>query len=513
MLSDALAETDARRYAELPDTLANQELELRTALAGYETELSKEQQWGNEADSLALKNLEHKLFDLNEQYQMLLDTLEFNYPEYYNLKYSIYTASVDEVQDYLTSDAGGNATLLSYFLGQDSLYTYSITPSDFHLTVTARDSSLEKQVSVLRAAIDNQQFEAYTQSARGLYKQLIEPVAEFIEGDQLIIVPDGLLATVPFEVLLTEEVSNAEGPLSHRDLPYLLRDVAVRYTYSATLMLQTHERSRLVPDRDLLAFAPVFEEGVATDDRRAAFVDTLTGGMREGYYGALPWTRDEVTQIEDQFTAGYGILDRWLGRRTKVYVGSSATESVLKSDEASAYRYVHLATHGFVNEQMSNLSGLVLATEDTTQAQEDGLLYLPEVYTLNLNAEMVVLSACETGLGEVAKGEGLIGLARGFLYAGAESLVVTLWTVPDQSSKELMVRFYRHLLSGHSKAEALRQAKLELLELRELGGSVFKSQSTQLGRLCIYRVIKEPTSHDSTAHRKLFLKALVITAN
>lgn len=178
--------------------------------------------------------------------------------------------------------------------------------------------------------------------------------------------------------------------------------------------------------------------------------------------GALPATKDEVYAIRDLFQSRYGFFERLFGKRTRVYLEEQASEARIKTPEMEQYRFIHLATHGLANEATPELSHLRLAEEDTTAA-EDGILYLSEVYNLRLNAELVVLSACQTGLGQVAQGEGVIGLARAFSYAGAEGLVVSLWPVWDESTRVLMVDFYGKLLDGKAKAEALRQAKRSMI--------------------------------------------------
>jgi CHAT domain-containing protein len=125
------------------------------------------------------------------------------------------------------------------------------------------------------------------------------------------------------------------------------------------------------------------------------------------------------------------------------------------------YRYLHFATHGIVNAANPTLSGL--AFEQDTSSTDDGILHLGEVYNLSLNADLVVLSACETGLGQIAKGEGIIGLTRGFLYAGASNLLVSLWQVNDATTSNLMLDFYGQMLEGSSKPQALREAKLQMI--------------------------------------------------
>ena len=150
-----------------------------------------------------------------------------------------------------------------------------------------------------------------------------------------------------------------------------------------------------------------------------------------------------------------------LAARSRVYLGREATEGGLKAAGLERYRYVHLATHGVVDEDHPGLSRLLL--EPDNGAGEDGVLHLGEIYGLRLNADLVVLSACDTGLGRLVRGEGIIGLTRGFLYAGAASLLVSLWPVSDDAAASLVPDFYRELLAGRSKARALREAKLRTM--------------------------------------------------
>jgi CHAT domain-containing protein len=176
----------------------------------------------------------------------------------------------------------------------------------------------------------------------------------------------------------------------------------------------------------------------------------------------LPASRQEVMDVLGLFRAKQGWLGRFFPGRSRVYLGREATEGRLKSAEIARYRYVHLATHGLVNEEHPGLSRLLLMPE--SGSGEDGVLHLGEVYNLRLNADLVVLSACDTGRGRIARGEGIIGLSRGFLYAGAKSLLVSLWPVSDDATSSLIVDFYRELLGGRSKTRALREAKLRTMD-------------------------------------------------
>ena len=147
-----------------------------------------------------------------------------------------------------------------------------------------------------------------------------------------------------------------------------------------------------------------------------------------------------------------------------------ANEAFLKSDTISKYRFIHIATHGFVNSFKPELSGILLAQDTSSNllglnTPEDGILYSGEIYNLKLNADLVVLSACETGLGKMSEGEGVIGLTRALLYAGSKNIIVSLWQVSDESTNKLMVDFYNNILKEEKKRFAchLSKAKLKLM--------------------------------------------------
>jgi CHAT domain-containing protein len=175
----------------------------------------------------------------------------------------------------------------------------------------------------------------------------------------------------------------------------------------------------------------------------------------------LPASRKEVTDVRGLFAMRAGFFGGWFSSRSRVYLGRDATEGRLKSAGLERYRYVHLATHGVVDEKHPALSRLLFEPE--SGSSEDSVLTLGEIYNLRLNADLVVLSACDTGLGGIARGEGIIGLTRGFLYAGARSLLVSLWPVSDEAAASLVVDFYAKLLEGRPKARALREAKLHTM--------------------------------------------------
>jgi CHAT domain-containing protein/Tfp pilus assembly protein PilF len=440
VLRDALNESEARSFAGIPGALLEQERQLRIDLAAVNHRLT-ETQLEKGAEEERLHSLREKQFGLKREYDALRQRFEKDYPDYYDLKHRFETVDPAEVRKRALDE---HTVLVEYFLGKERIFIFTITQQDLEVTSVGREAFLETELEQLRRAISERDFASYAQSAHRLYRLIVAPVETRLEGRDLVIVPDGPLSTVPFEALLKREVSL--GPGEAGELPYVLRDHAVSYAYSATVLLQgLRQKKERAPD-EFVAFAPVFAAGAAR----------LADAPR-----SLPASRQEVADVRGLFAKRQGFFSGWFSGRSRVYLDQDATEGRLKTGGLERYRYVHLATHGIVNEEHPGLSRLLLMPEPGSG--EDGVLHLGEIYNLRLNADLLVLSACDTGGGRVARGEGIIGLTRGFLYAGAKSLLVSLWPVSDAATSGLVVDFYEELLGGRPKAQALREAKLRTM--------------------------------------------------
>ncbi|HXU39762.1 MAG TPA: CHAT domain-containing tetratricopeptide repeat protein [Blastocatellia bacterium] len=310
------------------------------------------------------------------------------------------------------------------------------------------------------------------EASKALFEKLFGGLSSHIEsGDRLIIVPDGLLHYLPFETLV------------HNDR-YLIEDHEVGYTPSASVLVQLQDatsRSDGGDRMELLAFGdPIFGAEIkpaltrkASGARKVAVtrnapvkrrvatrravrrrpVDVLRDArISRGFQlPPLPRTRDEIQYIGRLFQTD----------RTRLYLGKNSTEAVLKREALRRYRRLHFATHSLVDESSPSRSAVVLTLDNNPE--EDGFLEVNEIADLDLDCDLVVLSACQTGRGQVLSGEGIIGLSRAFLYAGARSVVVSLWSVTDISTGHLMKNFYQHLAGNLRNAAALRLAKLEML--------------------------------------------------
>ncbi len=273
--------------------------------------------------------------------------------------------------------------------------------------------------------------------ARDLAKLVLDPVLPAVTGSRhLVVVPDGALASIPFEALRIGEVEER----------YLVEETAVSYAPSAGVLLAMGEdRERRKTGSGFVGFADPLPPSRA--------LATGSFGQQPGLAGweRLPGARREVSAIAKALEAEHEV---------SVFVDAGAAERRMKEDEAvRGARWIHIAAHAKVEEAVPADSAVVLAPS----GDEDGYLTAREVFGLRIDAELVVLSGCDTALGRQIRGEGLIGLSRAFLYAGAGGLQVSLWKVPDNTTPMLMTSFYRALSSGLGSAEALRRAKLESL--------------------------------------------------
>lgn len=264
-------------------------------------------------------------------------------------------------------------------------------------------------------------------------------------GQRLVVVPDGLLNYLPFEALMQS---------GH----YLVEDHKISYIGSADMLVQPQYADAQVEDKsemDLLAFGdPAFGIEARKPGKRrhkTASIDVVRRALvaRGFRLPPIPRTRDEVESIASFFPAD----------RTRLYLGKESTEDALHHESLHRYRRLHFATHSFVDEKSPKRSAVLL----TSNSEEDGLLDVDEITDLDLECDLVVLSACQTGRGQLLTGEGIIGLARAFLYSGARSVVVSLWSVSDISTSHLMKNFYQHLAANVRNTEALRLAKLQML--------------------------------------------------
>jgi CHAT domain-containing protein/tetratricopeptide (TPR) repeat protein len=445
ILLSALRGLGAKSDANLPKSLIEKEDLLNQEIATYNSFVYNEKQKKTPDQSkLALWN--DRLFMLSQSYDSLLKQFERDYPGYYELKYNYSIVNADTIQHQLDQDQ----VLIEYHLNltDTTAYGFLISPDNFYLKKLGLASDLKGSLDSLRQFFSGnmylnsslEQYQAFISISTGLYRFLIAPFQKDIEGKRVLIIPDGELGFLAFDVLLSAPpVTDA---MNYKDLAWFIRRNAINYSTSATVYFeQAGTRLKNKASPSLLAFAPTYDyissrRDVNASDRTVFNLPPITG------------TKEEVNAIS-------------LNYHTRKLFDQKASESNFKK-LAPDYGILHLAMHTLINNQKPLYSQLVFSMPDKG-SQEDGLLNTYELFNLRLRGELAVLSACNTGTGKLERGEGIISLARGFFYAGIPSVVMTLWEIEDHSSADLMAFFYKNLKDGMPKDVALQQAKLSYL--------------------------------------------------
>ncbi|MFC5044392.1 tetratricopeptide repeat protein [Aquimarina hainanensis] len=435
-LKELLNDTNAKNFSELPEDIIALEATLKTNKAFYQSQIVR-QQSKDSIDLTYIEEYENKLFDTNHKQDSLAKVLEKKYPKYYKLKYNKKLISIKEIQDAIND----KTTILDFFVTDNTIYAFIISKN----TISVKElfiTDLSEKVQNLTEAIVSKNTVAYKKVAYSLYQELLFPLRETIIGDELIIVPDSSLWHVNFDLLLTKE-NKTNNP---RELDYLLRDYAISYANSGHLLFDSPENeTKQFETRDeCLAFS--------FSDTETETTETISlAALRDVGYD-LPGTRQEITSISKIFDGQY-------------YYGTAAREANFKKN-ADRYKIIHLALHAELDPQFPHRSKLYF--NKVNDSLEDNLLYAYELFALTIPAELTVLSACNTGSGKVANGEGIMSLGNAFQYAGTKSLLLSSWEVSDKTTPILMKDFYANLRKGMSKAKALQQAKLNFFNTTEV---------------------------------------------
>ncbi|MCX6328324.1 MAG: CHAT domain-containing protein [Bacteroidia bacterium] len=487
VLLEALAGQEAQKYAGIPDSLLQKEHNLKIDVAFYTKKLAEPEI----LDSAQVIFYRDRLFRRNRSYDSLILVFEKQFPKYHNLKYNTKPATVKDIQNLLDE----KTALISYFTGDSTITIFTFTKSNFNVQKVPKIINLNDSIIWFRyglTKIGPSMQENYLRLGFKLYQQLFPdnaPIGRKIKN--LVIIPDGSLATLPFESLLT---ANFTGDINaYKEYPYLVKKYNISYSYSANLFYLTFSKEasstiEITKMNDWLAFAPVFDDtgdhnlSVSSRElqKQLSLLKTDSSMINRSMFNRshikpLPGTETEIEAVFRLYDDN--------NLKAKVLLHDDANEESIKSGELEQYKALHFATHGFVNSEKPELSGLLLA-QDTTGG-EDGVLYSGEIYNLKLNADLVVLSACETGLGKIQKGEGIIGLTRALLYAGAKNIIVSLWQVADESTSDLMVNFYKNSLESKGTltySEALRNAKLEMIKEGKYSHPYFWSPFILIGK-------------------------------
>jgi CHAT domain-containing protein len=449
LLREAVQQSNAGGYAGLPPQVLAREMALDAAIADLEGQ--RYAMSAGHAPDAELGTVSQALLAARRDKISFIALLRQYFPDYYRLRYQADVVSLADLQATLPQDR----SFISYFEGDSTLFIACVNADEAQIVRMPKGEGLDSLLHQLRAGImgywasrdrDSQKHAShsrtYCEAAHGLYLQLLAPLAGHLRTE-LVIVPDGMLHYLPFDALLCKPAAN---PMDFRAHDYLIHRHLISYQYAATLYAQPRLAAE-APTQPLLALAPQFGEPskASSEDNpseQAKYVE-------RGSLGALQHNETEAIAV----------ADIWGG---KAVVGEAATLSGFQA-MAADYEILHLATHAKSNDQTGELSYIAFAA-DTLHPDLPQRLFAHDLFNARFHAELVVLSACETGIGELRRGEGMISLSRGFMYAGARSTVTSLWAVDDAQTQTLMADFHRFLKKGMRKDAALRAAKLQFLE-------------------------------------------------
>ena len=442
VLLSSVKEVEALDVGDIPGKIRKEERMLKNELASYKSKINEEIQ-KSKPDENKLSFLNKAFFQKNREYDSLISYIEYNFPEYYLLKYNNSVISIDKIQSLLPS---GQA-LIEYKLADTVLVAFYISKNEVRNSIVKLPVNFADSVAKIIDIIGNTpasdklkiRLMRFGNLSHDLFKVLFEGmnIADDISG--LIVVPDDYLGYMPFEVLLTEKP--ADGVNDYGKLKYLIEKYWMSYSYSATLLFQ--EKRKNESNGKILAIAPDYNN-----------INSIAGNLPDNMkvlienLSPLDYTTYEVNEVTQVFE----------GEKLS---GEEATEYNFKS-KAPGYKILHLAMHTIIDDDHPLESKLVFTLGRDTI--DDGFLNTYEIYNLKLNAQMAVLSACKTGFGKLSQGEGIMSLARGFIFAGVPGIVMTLWEIEDISTSKIMTLFYQNLKEGLRKDEALGMAKLSYLK-------------------------------------------------
>jgi CHAT domain-containing protein/Tfp pilus assembly protein PilF len=408
-----------------------------------------------------LQSLDVDLAKLEKEYQEVTQIIRARYPSYQQV--TAPTAwDTKQIQEQLIVD--DQTLLLEYGLGLDKSYVWAVTRNDlksYELPPLHQiNESAQKLYQLLKTSDGSKNASELAQATRELSQLILSPVTAELKKSRIIVVADGPLHYIPFQILTP-----------YGDQP-LVATTEVINSPSASILGQLRQESfRKKPPTDVLAAFgdPVFASNYAQrrDADRNEHVAALTYPEEERWRQAQRDIAADAgslnpTNIQPLFFAKYELasLQKVAGNETFLATGFDATPEKLKNTDLTKYAILHFATHGILNPKRPENSGLFLSTVTRDGRPQNGFVGLEDIYGLRAPVSLVVLSACQTGLGKDVRGEGLIGLTRGFMYAGASSVVSSLWKVEDEVTAELMKQFYTNMLQrGMTPAAALRAAQ------------------------------------------------------
>ncbi len=401
--------SNQRKHINIPDSILTKESELKTQLHFYKKTLFLH----NEKSKEKRKLWKEKIFDLENKIERLNNWLQKEYASYFNQTKKEF--SIDNIKQKIPS----NQKIIKYIFAKKNVYAFIITKSSTQLIKIANKKELRANLEPLIKNLPQPSSSEYKRLVAVLYNLLLPAqVLDTIKKDELIFILDDILYYVPMEILTDDKGK------------YLIEKHSVSYASSLLLWNEQLQVKKSTINKFGI-YAPVYKKKITNPNRSND--------------SELIGANNEALQIAELFNAD-------------LFLGNKADKHEFMS-HAKAYNVLHLAMHSNINNTDSEFSNLLFSDN-----QDDGKLFISELYSIQLNADLVVLSACNTAVGNLKKGEGLVNVSKAFTYAGVPSTVTSLWKVPDKETSQIMISFYQYLKEGKPKNKALQLAKLDYLK-------------------------------------------------
>jgi len=404
----------ARTFANIPDKLLLKEEQLKRDLTFY-----RQRAFSASGDSAEFSKLRERIFSLESEYDEFNRRLELEYPKYYQLKYQSVNVSLKDISTRLKNDEA----LIEYYTTKNYLFTFVITSNNSKLYRIIKPVAFEAAVQKFYIAINKYDKESFEHFADLLHESLYMPLIKSITPQitKIRIVPHNEISYISFDCLKPFKSDQ-----------FLIEKYEISYHYSATLSFSTDDSPSQI--QNIALFAPVFDNNSSPE------------------FPPLTSSKSEVENISKLFQAK--------GLNAKISLRSTATKRSFQ-DQLQNYDLIHLATHTAINRSSVDQSAIYFApdTDDT-----DHVMTLAETYNIELDASLLTLSSCESGIGKIVKGEGMLSFTRGFSYSGVDNITCSMWKVNDLYTSQTMLSYYEGILEGKTFASALREAKLKLLK-------------------------------------------------
>ena len=394
--------------------------------------------------------------------ELLQQALEAEHPTYARLKAEIPTATIEELQRQIEP----STLFIQYFVGADSIYAFAGVQDQIRTYTLPLDTLFTGHFNRYRRSVSDLDYiraqteqaeREFLESSHWLYQALVAPalsIDKAVQINKLLIIPDGLLGYLVFDCLLSNPT---DSWLDAK--PFLIKKYAIQYQYAPGLI---SKNTLVQADRGFLGFGIEYSDKLWDQfnlpQQDSVRNDSILPFLRGKKLGPLKFADDEVRLVAQSIKGKY-------------FLNQQATKEKF-IENAPDHDIIHIAAHGFIEEEASNPEAYLLFHP---KGKSDFLLSLPEVYQQNIPAELIVLSACQTGTGSLLEGEGIMSIARGFQVAGCQSVLASQWSLTDQTTFVVMEQFYEALRKGLSKSEALRAAKLAYLEDDQLSSPAYRA--------------------------------------